>query len=70
MPEGPAFSEQTRAAAQALIAQYGEDAEVIAMLRAAEFAAMGDRKGLADWDDIIACVAALQSGGTGGATLN
>ena len=49
---------------------FGEDAEVIATLRAAEFAAMGDRKGLADWDDIIACVAALQAGGTGGATLN
>jgi hypothetical protein len=37
---------------------------------AAEFAALGDRKGLADWDDIIACVAVLQAGGTGGATLN
>jgi hypothetical protein len=70
MPQGPVFPEQTRAAAETLIAQYGEDAEVIATLRAAEFAAMGDRKGLVDWDDIIACVAALQAGGTGGATLN
>ncbi|MCA6285978.1 hypothetical protein [Phenylobacterium sp.] len=70
MSEGPAFSEQTRATAEALIAQYGEDAEVIATLRAAEFAALGDRKGLADWDDIIACIAVLQAGGTGGATLN
>ena len=70
MSQAPVFSEQTRSAALALIAQYGEDAEVIAMLRAAEFAAMGDRKGLADWHDIIACVSALQAGGTGGATLN
>ena len=70
MPQAPAFSEQTRSTALSLIAQYGEDAEVIATLRAAEFAALGDRKGLADWDDIIACVAVLQAGGTGGATLN
>ena len=69
MPKGPAFPEQTRAAAETLIAQYGEDAEVIATLRAAEFAAMGDRKGLADWDDIIACVAALQAGGQQGIGL-
>ena len=40
MPKGPAFPEQTRAAAETLIAQYGEDAEVIATLRAAEFAAI------------------------------
>lgn len=70
MSQVPTFSEQTRSAAMALIAQYGEDAEVIAMLRAAEFAAMGDRRGLADWDDIIACVAGLQAGGSGGAPLN
>ena len=44
--------------------------EALPALRAAEFAALGDRKGLADWDDIIACVAVLQAGGTGGATLN
>ena len=31
---------QIEAAARALIAQYGEDAETIAMLRAAEFAAL------------------------------
>ena len=34
-------------AAMALLGQYGDDAEVIAMLRAAEYAAMGDVDGLA-----------------------
>jgi hypothetical protein len=51
-----------RSAALALIAQYGDDAEVIAMLRAAEFAAAGDVDGLAQWDDILGCLARL--GGT------
>ena len=64
------FSGATLAAAQALIGQYGEDAEIIATLRAAEYAAEGDSRALADWDDIIACVAALQDGEPGAATLN
>ncbi|MFD1190412.1 MULTISPECIES: hypothetical protein [Phenylobacterium] len=46
-------------AAMKLIAQYGDDAEVIAMLRAAEYAALGDLDGLAQWDDILACIAQL-----------
>mgnify|MGYP000044052889 CR=1 FL=1 len=52
--------EGARRAALALIAQYGADAEVIAMLRAAEFAALGDHDGLAQWDDILAYIARLQ----------
>jgi len=44
-----------------LIAQYGDDAEVIAMLRAAEYAALGDLDGLAQWDDVLAAIAALSA---------
>ncbi len=64
------FSGATLSAARALIGQYGEDAEIIATLRAAEFAAEGDTRGLADWDEIIACVAALQDGDPGAAALH
>ena len=42
------------AAAAALVQQYGDDAEVVATLRAAEFAAAGDVEALAAWDMIIA----------------
>jgi hypothetical protein len=31
-------------------------------MRAAEFAAVGDTEALAAWDDIIACVAAIEAG--------
>lgn len=46
---------QTRAAQTAaeLERQYGEDAEVIATLRAAEIAAIGDIEALAYWDAVI-----------------
>ena len=47
------MSEAARIAAQ-LLAQYGEDAPVIATLRAAEVAAMGDAEALAHWDEVIA----------------
>jgi hypothetical protein len=47
----------------ALVAQYGDDAEVIAMLRAAEYAAMGDLDGLAQWDRVIECLGHLGAGG-------
>ena len=50
------------AAALALMGQYGDDAEVIAMLRAAEYAAMGDVDGLAQWDQIIECLVSLAGG--------
>lgn len=46
------MSEAARIAAQ-LSAQYGEDAEVIATLRAAEVAAQGDAEALAHWDEVI-----------------
>ena len=42
-----------RDAAMALMQQYGEDASVIATLRAAEVAAMGDVDALAHWDAVI-----------------
>ncbi len=59
-----------RTTALALIAQYGDDAETIAMLRAAEFAAMGDIQGLADWDDIIEDIRVLEDQGPGASQLN
>ena len=46
------MSEAARIAAQ-LSAQYGEDAAVIATLRAAEVAAQGDTEALAHWDEVI-----------------
>ena len=36
------------ATALALVGQYGDDAEIIATLRSAEYAAMGDLEGLAE----------------------
>ena len=47
------MNEAARIAAQ-LAAQYGEDAPVIATLRAAEVAALGDLEALAHWDEVIA----------------
>lgn len=44
------------AAASALIAQYGEDAEIIAVLRAAEAAAIDDAEALAHWDGVVAAL--------------
>ena len=46
------MSDAARIAVQ-LIAQYGEDAAVIATLRAAEVAAAGDTEALAHWDEVI-----------------
>lgn len=42
-----------RDAALALLTQYGDDASVIATLRAAEVAALGDVDALAHWDAVI-----------------
>ena len=50
------------AAAAALVQQYGDDAEVVATLRAAEFAASGDVEALAAWDMIIAYLEAMRDG--------
>ena len=59
-----AWSDATRSTAMALIGQYGEDAEVMAIMRAAELAALGDVSGLAQWDEIIACILAIEAGDT------
>tara|TARA_B110000971_G_scaffold221237_2_gene267537 strand:+ start:4233 stop:4463 length:231 start_codon:yes stop_codon:yes gene_type:complete len=45
-----------------LTQQYGEDAEVVATLRAAEFAAQGDVEALQAWDLIIEYLVALREG--------
>lgn len=49
-------------AAATLTQQYGEDAEVIATMRAAEYAAAGDVDGLKAWDMIIEYLVALREG--------
>ena len=49
------MSQAAQVAAQ-LLRQYGDDAEVIATLRAAEVAAQGDVDALAHWDEVIACL--------------
>lgn len=53
-----AMSKDTSArdAAMSLLRQYGEDASVIATLRAAEVAAMGDAEALAHWDAVISFI--------------
>jgi hypothetical protein len=60
------MSEPARIAAQ-LFAQYGEDAAVIATLRAAEVAAQGDTDALAHWDEVIHI---LENGGEAGGPAN
>ena len=49
-------------AVASLTQQYGEDAEVITTMRAAEFAAAGDVDGLKAWDMIIEYLVALREG--------
>jgi hypothetical protein len=49
-------------AALTLIAQYGDDAEVIAVMRAAELAAAGDVNGLAHWDAVRDVIIAFDAG--------
>jgi hypothetical protein len=49
----------------ALTRQYGVDAEVIAVMRAAEYAAVAEVEALAAWDDILGCVAAIEPGEAG-----
>jgi|GEM_PF-1020558 hypothetical protein len=48
-----ALNQVAHTTAAALLKQYGEDAAVIATLRAAEIAAMGDSEALAHWDQVI-----------------
>lgn len=61
-------AEATRTTALGLIAQYGDDAATIAVLRAAELAAVGDVDGLAQWDEIIAFILLLEEDGPTGPT--
>jgi hypothetical protein len=42
--------------AASLRMQYGEDAAVIAVLRAAEYAAAGDIEACAHWEAVAACL--------------
>ena len=54
--------DMVKQAAATLIQQYGDDAEVIATMRAAEFAAQGDVDALHAWDMIIEYLVALREG--------
>ena len=54
--------DMVKQAAATLIQQYGDDAEVIATMRAAEFAARGDVDALHAWDLIIEYLVALREG--------
>ena len=47
------MTDAVKTAANALEVQYGEDAIVVATLRAAEFAALGDEQALDHWDAVI-----------------
>ena len=47
------MTKQLNEIARNLISQYGEEAETIAMLRAAEYAASQDIKNWKDWEEII-----------------
>ncbi len=59
MPSDLKASSDPFAVAQALLRQYGEDAETIATLSAAEAAANADVRTLAHWDNVIAMIAHL-----------
>jgi hypothetical protein len=67
-PQHDRSAEATRSTALALIAQYGGDASTIAMLKAAELAAVGDVDGLAQWDEIIAFILLFEEDGPSGPT--
>ena len=54
MTDDQAARAEIKSAAMTLLAQYGEDAEIIATLRAAEVAAAGDTEALKHWDGVIA----------------
>ena len=55
-------------AAATLNQQYGEDAEVVATMRAAEFAANGDVEALQAWDLIIEYLTAMREGNSAAVT--
>ncbi len=54
---------QAAQVAAALFRQYGEDAVVIATLRAAEVAALGDVEALAHWDEVAAILSGEHDAG-------
>ncbi|MGD1934281.1 MAG: hypothetical protein ACFB0Z_07195 [Candidatus Phaeomarinobacter sp.] len=54
---------QAVSAARALIAQYGDDAQVIAMMRVSEFGFSGDMEGYAHWEMVLAAVEVLTEEG-------
>ena len=49
---GPGAEADARTAALALEARYGEDAAVIAVMRAAEYAALGDLAACEHWEEV------------------
>ncbi len=61
-PGSDKSAKEAEQAARTLLAQYGDDAGVIATLRAAEVAAAGDVKALAYWDGIIAALEEMATG--------
>jgi len=64
------FSATIQNIAISLVGQYGDDAQAIAVLKAAELAAQGDIDGLALWDNIIACIASIEDGAISADLLN
>jgi hypothetical protein len=56
------MTDAAKTAALTLITQYGDDAEVIAVMRAAELAAVGDVKGLEHWDAVREVIVAFNAG--------
>jgi len=59
-----AWPEATLREALRLIRQYGEDAGVIAIMRATELVLAEDAEGLAEMDAVIACIEQLNSSGS------
>lgn len=57
--EKPGQEAQAISAARSLIAQYGEDAQVIAMMRASELGFSGDIEGYTHWEMVLAAVEIL-----------
>jgi hypothetical protein len=58
------MSEQHQAA-ETLRRQYGDDAGVIALLRAAEYAALGDAEASGFWEGVAICLAEEEGGSSG-----
>lgn len=63
------FDVRTRTAALVRVAQYGSDAELVAVMRAAEYTAAGDAEGLAAWDEMLGRLADLEAEGSAARTI-